>query len=208
VPLPLRQLDAYLADVPGGLDAYPQFVQKASIYRQAFSRRLAADLAPRLPLRLAKLMLEPLPVSAWIPEVEGNALMLAIYEHQGYDEAAWVANGIVIARKLFQGPLYRALMMLVSPVAIMNRAQSRWEALHRGIELHAKITGDARAEIRVNYPPRLVPRLAAVTYLTAFQAALEAAGGRDVVCNIASYDAQEAVYDITWGGPRSSRRGL
>ena len=201
-----KQMEEYLADVPGGLAAYPDYLQKASIYRQIFSRRLRAELAPQLPPALGKLLSEPLPVSAWLPEVHVNALMIVLYDVQGYTEPTWVANGQMIARRLFQGPLYRALMMVVSPSVIINRARSRWEAMHRGIELSARMLADGHATIRISYPRNLVPRVAALSYMSAFYGALEASGAREPICSLDMFGAEVATYDVTWGGPRSSRR--
>jgi len=198
-------MDAYLADLPRGLDAYPEFVQKASIYRQVFSRGLSDKLTPILPPPLAGLLTEPLPVSTWVPEVQVNALMIALFEnmYRG-DEAQFIEDGLETARKLFRSPLYRTMMMLISPAVIVSRASSRWDALHRGIQLCASMSSDAGASFRVDFPSRLVPRVVALTYTSAFHAALEAAGAKEVRCSLTSLTPEQATYQATWRARSSS----
>ena len=195
--LPL--LDEYLEGLPRGLDSYPDCTQKASVYRQAFGRRFASVLAPRLPATLGRLLTEPEPITAWIPEVYGNALFVALYETSyGDEEEAFLRDGRETGRRLFKGPLYKVLMVVASPALIIRRANAGWTALHRGIALDAGLTGDHTASARVTFPRNLVPRVVALTYASAFHAALEAAGGKRVACALASHTAEHAQYDLVW----------
>src|SRR5271166_5053557 len=125
---PLPMMNEYLEGLPRGLHSYPDHVQKASVYRQAFRPRLSQKLAPRLPPELARLLTEPLPISAWIPEVHANCLFVALYETTYADEAAFIHDGIDTARRLFNGPLYRILMSLASPALVVRRADIGWNA--------------------------------------------------------------------------------
>jgi hypothetical protein len=198
-PLPL--LAEYLEGLPRGLDSYPEHTQKASVYRQACGRRYASKLAPLLPATLARLLTEPAPISAWIPEVHGNALFVALYETSYGEEESFLRDGRETGRKLFNGPLYKMLMALASPALIVRRANAGWTALHRGIALDARLTGNQAASIRVTFPHNLVPRVGALTYASAFHAALEAAGGKRVACALTSLAAEHAQYDATWTQP-------
>ncbi len=209
------QMEEYLSELPHGLDSYPEYVQKASVYRKVFTPKLTEKFAPLLPDKLRQLLAEPLPVTAWIPEVFGNALLLVLFENHFLDESRWIAEALETARALFLGPMYRSMMMLLSPELIIQRAPSRWEALHRGIELSASISTESVASLRLRFPPRLVPRVVALVYGPAFQAALEAAGARDARCVLAESASEEAVYEATWRTrattippPRSSGRSF
>ena len=195
--LPL--LTEYLEGLPRGLDSYPDCTQKASVYRQAFGRRYASTLAPRLPTTLARLLTEPEPISAWIPEVHGNALFVALYETTYGDEEAFLRDGRETGRRLFNGPLYKMLMVVTSPALIVRRANVGWTALHRGIALDPRLTGDRTAQIRVTFPRNLVPRVVALTYASAFHAGLEGAGGKRIECALRAHTAEHAQYDATWG---------
>ncbi len=194
--LPL--LTAYLESLPSGLESYPEYTQKASVYRQAFRRRYAAALTPVLPAPLARLLTEPLPISAWLPEVHANALFVALYETLYSEEEPFLRDGRETGRKLFNGPLYKILMALTSPAVIVRRAKAGWTAMHRGIALDAQLAGDHAAAVRVTFPHQLVPRVVALTYASAFHAALEAAGGKRVVCALTTHTAEHALYDATW----------
>jgi uncharacterized protein (TIGR02265 family) len=199
-------LDAYLAELPRGIDSYPQYLHKASIYRQTFSPSLSKALAPLLPLELGRLLLEPLPISAWLPEVHVNALFVAAHDALVPNEREFIERSLATARKLFNGPAYRVLLVMASPEDFVHRAQSRWVALHRGLELNAKMATDNSAVLRIGFPMHLLPRIAALTYIGGFQAALEAAGAKDVRCSLTSLGLEEALYEATWEAPRSSHR--
>jgi uncharacterized protein (TIGR02265 family) len=194
----LAQMNAYLEGLPRGLDSYPNYLQKASVYRQVFSKKITDRLTPLLPPALGELLVEPLPMSAWFPEVHANALFLALYENFFDDEAAFVADGLASARKIFDTAAYRILMALASPEIIVRRAPSRWEAHHRGLQLTAKMTGKASASLRIGFPLRLLPRVMALAYTGAFQAALEASGGAGARCQLATMGADHVLYEATW----------
>lgn len=194
--LPL--LAGYLESLPRGLDSYPDYQQKASVYRQTFHRRTSAMLAPLLPPPLARLLTEPLPISAWLPEVHANALFVALYETHYKDEEAFLRDGRETGRRLFTGPLYKILMALTSPALVVRRANTGWTAMHRGIALDARLAGDKAATVHLTFPRGLTPRVAALSYASAFHAALEAAGAKRVECALARHTAEEALYDATW----------
>jgi hypothetical protein len=194
----LPRLTEYLESLPRGLASYPEYVQKASVYRQAFRRGLSRKLAPHLPAELARLLTEPLPISAWLPEVQANCLFVALYETTYTEESAFIRDGTETARQLFNGPLYRILMSLASPALVVRRADTGWNAMHRGITLDARLAGEHAATVRVSFPRNLVPRVAALSYGSAFHAGIEAAGGKRVTCALTELASDHAAYQATW----------
>jgi hypothetical protein len=55
-----------------------------------------------------------------------------------------------------------------------------------------------REHLRLCYPEKLVPKLVARLYMTAFDAALDLAGAKGIVATMVEYDDREANYELTW----------
>jgi Protein of unknown function (DUF2378) len=194
----LPSLEHYLATLPGGIDAYPHCQAKASVARDAMQRPLPPSLD--LPAPLRALVDQPPPVTAWIPEVHQNALMLAILDTH-FDETdvdgfyAWILDR---NRRLFSGPLYRALFFVISPERLLGGFQRRWSTFRRGTELAVEQRGKGRARARITTPPHLHSKLSARGIGFGFQAALERAGGGDVRIEIPSHSPTEVIYELSW----------
>jgi uncharacterized protein (TIGR02265 family) len=57
-------------------------------------------------------------------------------------------------------------------------------------------TGTARFHLA--YPRNLMPAVLGRSYTTAFKAALEAAGGREVSAELAQWEPERAQFTVTW----------
>ncbi len=194
----LPSLERYLAALPDGIDAYPQCLAKASVARDAMQRTLPPGID--LPAPLRALLDQPPPVTAWIPEVHQNALMLAILDTH-FDENdtegfySWILDR---NRRLFSSPLYRALFFVLSPERLLNGFQRRWSTFRRGTDLAIDHGGDGRARARLTAPPNLHSKLSARGLGFGFQAALERAGASDVRIEIPSQTPTEVSYELSW----------
>jgi hypothetical protein len=194
----LPSLEQYLATLPGGIDAYPQCMAKASVVRDAMQRTLPPGID--LPAPLRALIEQPPPVSAWIPEVHQNALMLAILDTH-FDETdvegfySWILDR---NRRLFSSPLYRALFLVLSPERLLAGFQRRWSTFRRGSELSIERFGGGRARGRLISPPNLHSKVSARGLGFGFQAAIERAGGGDVRVDIPLSSPTEVVYELSW----------
>ncbi|HVY47175.1 MAG TPA: DUF2378 family protein [Minicystis sp.] len=192
----LPTVDAYLRSLPGGIDAYPECCTKASVLREALLRPIPPDVD--LPAELRALVARPPPVTAWIPEVHHNALMLALYDvHFGGLDAflAWVLEG---NRRLFARPLYRALFFVLSPERLFVGAELRWGTFRKGSTLRVEERGDKRAVLRVVAPARLHMAQSIRGLGMAFQAAAERAGAEDVHVDVPFSSETDATYRIDW----------
>jgi hypothetical protein len=195
----LPSLERYLAALPGGIDAYPHCLAKASVARDAMQRTLPPSA--ELPAPLRTLIEQPPPVTAWIPEVHQNALMLAILDTH-FDETdfdgffAWILDR---NRRLFSSPLYRALFFVLSPQRLLGGFQRRWSTFRRGTTLAIERSDDRGARARLTSPPHLHTKTSARGLGIGFQAALERAGGSDVDVDIPFQSPTETIYEISWG---------
>jgi hypothetical protein len=152
-----------------------------------------------LPPPVARLIADPPPVSEWIPEAQGIAFFLAGADLLGLDETAFCDFVYRMNVKLLRGPLYRVMMMMVSPAVIIRFAESRWGTFHRGIKLRAEMRPDGvSAGVGLVYPTHLMPELMARAYCGAFRAAIEASGGKDVRFGMSTYGSTAAQFDGHW----------
>lgn len=195
----LLTVERYLADLPDGVASYPTYVQKASVLRSFLTEgAIPAALLQRLPPEL-RAGLEPMPpVNQWIPEAHANAVILGVRDlHFDTDDAfeRWVYQQNLA---LLRGPLYIALFRVVGPTRVMNGGAARWAQFHRGITLSIRVAKDQQAEVTLTCPPELLGPLMARCYTTAFRAALEIAGAKDVSVRLAASHAKGFDLTASW----------
>ena len=191
-------LEAYVAGLPQGLDSYPAFEQKASIFRVFLTGVPIAAVTDRLPAQLATLVASPPPVNSWMSEVHANAVFTAVRSECYPDDDAFVRAAYRNNAQLLASPLYSILFKLVSPERVARGAAARWAQLHRGMTLAAIAVSQGSATLRLRTPPGLVTPLIARCYATAFRAALEAASGRDVNVEVSSDAAEGFRFQASW----------
>ena len=82
----LPRVAAYLEALPNGLASYPEYTQKAALYRQFLKHAGALRVANQLPPELRLLVEQPVPVNTWLPEVMVNALYLGVADALHLDD--------------------------------------------------------------------------------------------------------------------------
>jgi len=190
-------MKAYIDSLPDGLASYPDFVQKASIYRLWIENTPAPFVPRELPPELDDLVRNPRPVSTWVSVAQTTALVFALTDARFGGEQALLQGFLQFNRKLLQGPLYQALMAVVSPAMALRGASARWGAFHRGITLDLAVTGHG-ATVELRYPPHLVSQLFARGYTTTWRATLEAAGARGIDVELERWSATGALFRAGW----------
>jgi hypothetical protein len=192
----------YLDRLPQGCSSYPQCVAKASFLCQSLKDRPIDVARGALPEPVEALIRRPPALTAWIPEVHFNAAMFAMRDihfpglHGREEFRRWTYK---LAASLFQTTLYRALFFVVSPMRLLRGMESRWHTFHRGgVELHLVEERKTLARIRITYPDFLYVDLGLVGVQTSVQAAVEAAGGREVSVVLARVSDGETDLLTTW----------
>ncbi|MGE0789106.1 MAG: hypothetical protein AB7S26_25765 [Sandaracinaceae bacterium] len=180
---------AYLARLPDGVRSYPACQVKASVLREVLSSRLLTDEDVRaLPEPMARLVLDPPPVSTWMPEVIAVAVMNAIRDRafpagsgglQKYRAWTYDRN-----RRLLAKPHYRALFLLLSPEWLLRGSERRWGMFRRGSSAQLTRIDAGDLQLRTSYPPYLHDETMAIGLAAAFQAIIELAGGHDAVVDV------------------------
>lgn len=191
-------LARYIAGLPGGLDAYPAAQAKGSLVRSVLGGRPVAELLPRLPPALRSLAAEPPIGSDWVPEAHLGALIHAIAEHRGYTRADVLAWLRVQNLALFTSPVYRVLMLVASPEALLRHAGRRWGNWHRGSTLGFEGFADEGACVTLAFPVGLFDGLLVAAYGAVFGAALEVAHAKHPVVGVDASGPGFARYVARW----------
>jgi hypothetical protein len=189
--------ERYVAGLPGGLDAYPGAQAKGSIVRSVIEAQ-PEDLLRALPEPVRALALDPPIDSDWVPEAHFAALVHAVSERRRYGQreyCAWVRSS---NRALFASPLYKILMAVVSPEALLRHAGRRWSNFHRGSTLELDGFADDGARLTLRFPAGVFDALILRGFAEALAAALEAAHAKGPVVDVEASGAGFARYVARW----------
>ena len=195
------RLDRYLASLPRGLSSHPDAVMKGDIFdymRTSFPGMLDGI---EVPAPVARLFADQID-GPWVPEVVGNALYLVCREVKFRDDASFLAWSFDAAADLFKTPLYRVLMMVLSPTLVVMGAAKRWSAFHQGSTLTATPAQKADDRLVVHgslkYPAGLFDPLILELLGKGFEAAVSGAGGKDAKSITRPLSEGETQYELTW----------
>jgi len=143
---PFDEARAYLARLPHGTASYPECMVRASVFDP-----WRTDLPP-LDLRVASEVLSPAfaaylrsgPSDDWIPEVWASVLLELWFVHVcERDERQCRARLRQGNLELFEGPLYRTVMRVLSPSLVLMGMARTWGLTRRGTS--AKATMGSRS---------------------------------------------------------------
>ncbi len=198
----LPALAAYIDSLPFGIDSHAACMVKASVHRDALASRGLDNVVDELPEALRALVLEPPPVTAWVPEVHAISIMTALRNRHfeagpagldAYEEWTYERN-----RRLLTKPLYRALFLVLSPERLLKGLGRRWAAFRRGTQLEVLESGGGRALLRLRYPTNLYDETALRGLAGAYRAAAEAAGAHESRIEMIERTARGARWEARW----------
>lgn len=175
-------LEAYLESLPAGLDSFPEARCKGAILDEQLEwlNEAGVQLAPVLAdaVRRARPYGEP---SSWVPEVLINAISLDA--RRAYtNDGAWIETVYDRQRRVYRRPLYRALLLVMSPTLLTMAAGERWGSYRQGSKLEIerwKRDGSARSTVgTLRYPAGLHTPLLLRGLAQTLRSAIDAAGAR------------------------------
>ncbi len=194
----LQRLERWLAGLPGGVAAYPEVQAKGSLVRSALEGQPIAELLPRLPPALRKIVAEPPVSSDWVPEAHFDGLLLAIADARGMTDDDLCAWARARNRALFESPAYRILMAVMSPGALVRFAGGRWATWHRGTALEIEGVADDGVRGTLTFPRGLFDVLLLRVFGEAFVAALQLANAALPTVTIVEAGPESARYLVRW----------
>jgi hypothetical protein len=146
---------ALYLDRVGGLHMHPTCEVKASVVRGVVADYGLSAIADGLPAALLAVLRQPPPPNLWIPDVLSEAVLCAAYDFAFTSRAEAEAATVQRNLRLFQSPMYRALMVVTSPRMLLRATGSRWSAFHRGTTLSLASGDDHEATVVLSFPPHL-----------------------------------------------------
>jgi hypothetical protein len=193
----------YLATLPQGLESYPTCKIKDIIIEPYVRSFASVADEPGLPVPLADMLSGRL-TSPWVSEVVFQVAHLVVRDRRFAEDGPLLDWMQAANAQVFDKPILRNLMRLVSPTLIVLGATKRWSAFHTGSELTAdrvvESEGRAGATAHLRYPPRLFSSLFLVTLERSFVAALTASRARDPQAKVRSSGNEEGLthYAVSW----------
>ena len=189
----------YLDSLPRGIDSYPDYKQKAVLYRQFLKMTPLEEHAELFPERISQMVLEPDPVSAWVPSVHVTALCMASRDLVFETDKAFVKHWYHVNKAVLQGPIYKVLMIAAGPELVLRGAERRWSSLHNKLRLRVSELGKKEALVTVGFPIGLMPRLIAEGTSEGFRAILEGARAKDIEIELQEHSSTQASIRMKWG---------
>lgn len=187
---------SYLAALPDGLRSYPECASKASLLRSALEGHdLSAEGA--LPAEIVELIRDVPPVSVWVPAVAVNVVFHAVCDLYYPSEAAVIEWSRARTRRMAKNPLYRGVLRLGGPRALIRIATKLDRMFQRGTHITSDI-GRGAATIRLTHPPHLVSALNQRANIGMFEAMVEITGGAEPRCEVTGAGPEGATFSITW----------
>lgn len=192
------RLSRYLDGLAGGLDGYPAAQAKGSLVRTLLDGQPIVAFLHLLPPALQRAATE-LPLDGeWVPETHVCALTHAVADAHGWSDEEvlrWVHQRNAA---MYSSPLYRLLMMVASPEALLRHADRRWSNWHRGSALEFQGFSDDGARLTLTFPVGLWDLPMLLAYRGAFTAALALARAERSSVELEEHRAGFARYRARW----------
>ncbi len=191
--------DAYIDQLPHGLASYPDCQARLDVFMELLERIPREQWNPRFAEAI-----EPHLANGghgWVPEVLCSTITMMLRDQLGSDDGLrQVAYGESIV--LYKKPLYRALMMVLSPTLLAMGTARRWGASHRGTDLESvrwERDGDETVTfLELRHPPGVFLRLHHLAYGEALRAAAEVTRAKSVAVEIES-EPMMGSYRVVYG---------
>jgi hypothetical protein len=145
-------MHAYIAQLPKGLDSYPECQAKGSVFRKVYE--YSEQRLEGLPQALQEALDTPPTSTSYFPQCHALALIVGMVEARmlpSEEEAAWVVEA---ATHLFASPMYRILMFAATPKLVFKSAHLRWGAFFKGTKLKGTVAG-READLHLTAPERM-----------------------------------------------------
>ncbi len=190
---------ALYLDRVGGVAALPACQAKASVLRELLNEHALHTLPNgALPGALQALVRQPPPMNVWVSEVLSEAGFCAAYDFAFTSPTEATAANVRTNLRLFQLPMYRALMIVMTPSLLLRAASMRWSAFHRGSTLTVRESEAHSALAVLEFPAHLFIPENPLDVRAAIEASLIAAGGTDVSVSVHDATPTSMVYRATF----------
>lgn len=188
---------AYLAELPGGLEAYPACRVRTVVTREITDQFPKVLDTPGIDPAITERLRQSIQRDEWMPDAQGLLVRLLVRDVVFQTDAEYHRWYFEIAGRIFAKPFYRVLMYVVSPTLVMLGAQKRWAAFREGTSLSAKIDRN-QGEIELRFPEKLYPELTLHGFGEAFRASIVAARARNAKVELIEASAERGRWKTSW----------
>ncbi len=193
------RVSAYVASLPDGLESHLECTCRADVPNSVRRQLPEAFDGKGMSSEARQRLLAEWSDDEWIPDVLNVTLRLMCRDRACKSDEEYLGRTLDFAGQVFQRPIYRALMHLLSPTLTLLGIEKRWGAFRRGTTIAS--TGrrqDGTAELTVGYPPFLYPRLMSETMGMTFRAGMTAARAKNLTVDLSAHSATESRYLLAW----------
>lgn len=198
----LPRTSAYLESLPKGFESFKGCEVRNTVFEPhvRYFGRLGAE--PDLPGPVSDLLSGRLSATPWVPAVVFQAAYLVVRDLGFADDDAFHRWVFEANQEMFDKPLLRNLMKLVSPSLIVMGASKRWTTFHQGSELFPGVmeTVDGRSVTlsRLKYPEGVFSSVFLIGLEHAFLAAVTAARAKDPRVKLSAVEPGVATFAASW----------
>lgn len=196
-PDALARTAAYVAALPGGLDAYPRCRVRTAVTREITEQFPSVLDHPGIDSGTRTLLRQSIDQGEWMSDAQGMVVRLLVRDvvFQTDDEYnRWYFD---VAARLFAKPFYRVLMYVVSPTLVMLGAEKRWGTFREGSSLTARIDRNV-GNVELRFPAHLYPELILRGFGEAFRASLAAARARNPKVELVEALPERGRWEVGW----------
>ncbi len=194
------RLARYVEQLPAGLSSYPECLAKASLLRASADALEVEIPGSGLPAVVHELLVDPPVPSSWIPQAHCVAAHVALADMAGLVDDVDLVDWSYRANKaLAASTMYRVLVQLASPRALLRLVPISWRTIHRGIVLDVDSTSSEKQTLLIiRHPPHVWTREVHQTVAGGFRPPLEASRARDVRVELVVSETEGAEYLVSW----------
>ena len=196
-PTRFPRFEQYVSRLPKGLDSYPEYRCRASVYRIFTDKMdLASFPFEDVPVQIRTLLKSPFLHDSWLAEPPAVATILAAADFLGLDDAAarrWVDE---TNARLVGGRMYRTMMSLATPSILVALASRQWGVFHRGTKIN--VQRGKPTMIRIDFPPFLYDELLAEATAAGIRHALTLSRAKDPTVEIEEHAPTHTIYRVAW----------
>jgi hypothetical protein len=200
-PVRFPRAAAYVASLPQGLDSFPECRMNHHVLEHVptdFPDLAAGQL---MPPQLADFFARRI-AGDWFHEAVGNTIYLMIRDQCYRDDASFQGWNQKNIDRLIRNPLFRAIMVLLSPALVVIGAGKRWGSFHQGTTMKTEPVGQAgdRLQVRgmLTFPAGLYDPLLLRLHTSTFLAALVAAKADQPEVRLGDVTPTSAEYLASW----------
>jgi hypothetical protein len=192
----------YVGTLPHNLESFAGCDTRNTLFEAHVRDFSQCAAEPSLPAQLSDLLSGRLADRRWVPEVVFQAATLVVRDLAFQDDATFYRWIFATSQEMFDKPLLRTLMKLVSPSLTVLGAAKRWSAFHQGSEVFPGsveiVNGRSMTTMALRYPEGLFPRTFLVGLEQAFLAALMAARAKDARVELGAVEPGQARFIASW----------